>query len=375
MRTSSGASCYVSRYSLGQVTLSTPKVGELVCAGSAVKISWQTIDLADSVQYFVEYRKVGSGGWSTIAKSLRTKSVSWTVPRSIVPGTYEVRVMSQFGHASKTSDPITIDINPAVTLRSSPPRDCEGASVRMVAIPANVVATFQWRRNGVNLSGATDSVYVITSLDADNVGLYDCVVGGRCAQNDTSQPIEVGVTLRPVIRSQPSSVTVNASERLRLGVSVDGAGMSFQWYRDSLKLKNATNAEFVIDKATVADSGRYWCSVANACGSTISNIAVVSVRLGTSVIDRETESTFLRLLSPQPVHDELVLECRAQAGVLSLGLNDLMGRQLLKSPLAVNLLGEVQTVVVPVSHIEPGLKIIVLQSRDEVLSLPVLLVR
>lgn len=375
MRSQTGAGCYLTRYALGEVILSTPKDGDFVCAGSAVNISWQTAGLADTVRYFVEYRKNGASGWITIAKSIRSKSTTWTVPRAIVPGAYEVRVTTQFGHSSKTSDPITIDINPAVTLRSSPPRDCEGASVRMLAIPANVLATFQWRRNGVNISGATDSAYVITALDAGNVGLYDCVVGGRCSQSDTSSPLEVGVTLRPVIRSQPSSVTVNPGERIRLGVSVDGAGMSYQWYRDSLKIKNATNSEYVIDKASMADSGRYWCSIANVCGSTISNIAVVSIRLGTSVIDQRTEPTFLRLLSSQPVSDELLLECRAPAGSFSLGLNDLMGRQLMNPPAAVNALGEVQTLSVPVSHIEPGLMFIVLQSRDKVLSVPVLLVR
>ncbi|MBU3678663.1 MAG: hypothetical protein FGM32_03535 [Candidatus Kapabacteria bacterium] len=375
MRMQIGAGSYLSRYSLGEITLSTPKDGDFVCAGSVVNISWQTSGLSDTVRYFLEYRKVGASNWTTIAKSLRSKSTTWTVPRAIVPGAYEVRVTSQFGHASKTTNPITIDVNPAVSLRSSPPRDCEGASVRMVAIPANVVATFQWRRDGVNLSGSTDSVYVITSLDAGNVGQYDCVVGGLCSQSDTSKPLEVGVTLRPVIRSQPMSISVNVGERIRLGVAVDGAGMSYQWFRDSVKLKNAVNSEYIVDKATAADSGRYWCSVSNVCGTSVSDTAIVDVRVGTSVFEQRFDSVALRLLSPQPVSDELLIECRVPAETLSVCLTDLRGRQLIEPKGVTNLPGDMQTLSFPVSHVEPGLIFVILRSRERAFSLPVLIAR
>src|SRR5438093_4140424 len=35
---------------------------------------------------------------------------------------------------------------------------------------------YQWRRNGTNIVGATESSYVISSVSTTNVGFYTCVV-------------------------------------------------------------------------------------------------------------------------------------------------------------------------------------------------------
>jgi len=366
----SAAGGYLGRYSLGEVTLNTPTDGEVLCAGSVVTVSWQPLGLPDTVRYFLEYRAEGGDGWTTIARSLRAKSYTWKIPVTIQPGRYEVRVTTQYGHVSKTQRPVTIDVAAAASVISTPLRDCEGATVRMVAKPANVMATFQWRRNGIPLTGATDSVYVVKSLSAGNVGSYDCVVSSKCSQSDTSKPLIVEVTLRPVIKSQPFSTTVVSGEQIRLGVVVDGAGMSYQWFKDSLKLPGATSDLFTINRSTMADSGRYWCMVTNVCGATISDTALVRVRNSTSVGQLDQSMISVQLISPHPAGEELYLSCSVPSESFIVRLSNLSGRHLME-PLRVSCQpGVRQFVSIPVGHLGAGLVIVTVQSQQHVLSVP-----
>ncbi len=52
--------------------------------------------------------------------------------------------------------------------------------------------TYQWRRNGVNIEGATLGVYTITGLSDTTAGIYDCVVVSPCG-TVTSVPATVAV--------------------------------------------------------------------------------------------------------------------------------------------------------------------------------------
>ncbi len=373
IRDQNGATGYLGRYSLGEVTLNTPNEGEIVCAGSTSSVSWKTLGLSDTVRYSLEYRSVGGDEWTTIIRGLRAKMYAWKVPLAIQPGRYEVRVTSQFGHISKTGIPVTIDVKPAVSIRTSSLRDCEGAPVRMVATAANVVAGFQWRRNGTPLISATDSVYVVNSLNAGNVGTYDCVVSGVCSASDTSKPLVVDVTLRPVIKSQPLSMTVNSGVPILLGVVVDGAGMSYQWFKDGITLPGATSELYSVQRSTMADSGRYWCMVTNICGVTKSDTAIIRVRLGTWVNENDSTAIGIRVITQQPANEVLQLECYVPCGLLTVYLTDLTGRVVLQ-PFTVEFSpGERQQVTIPVAHLASGVLIVTVQSEAGAISVPALI--
>ena len=46
--------------------------------------------------------------------------------------------------------------------------------------------SYQWRKNGVLISGATDSVYIIKSVKLNDAGKYDVIVGNGCGSSVTS---------------------------------------------------------------------------------------------------------------------------------------------------------------------------------------------
>jgi hypothetical protein len=67
---------------------------------------------------------------------------------------------------------------------------CEGDGVIFTStVNTNVPVTYQWRKNNVNIPGATGGVYSIAAVDQTDAGSYDFIVTGPCttAQSNLAQ--------------------------------------------------------------------------------------------------------------------------------------------------------------------------------------------
>ena len=118
--------------------------------------------------------------------------------------------------------------------------------------------TYQWRRNGVAISGATSSSYVLdpTSAASDNGAQYSVVVS-NIAGNITSATATLTVNVAPGITTQPASITVNAPNSATFTVVVSGtAPLSYQWRRNGSNISGATSASYVLNPTAGNDSGR-----------------------------------------------------------------------------------------------------------------------
>jgi hypothetical protein len=82
---------------------------------------------------------------------------------------------------------------------TGPPTACQGDKVTFQAVVVNdTVLSYQWRKNGVDIPSATDSVYVINSVMPSDEGLYTVRILGH-PSNLTSPPHAFTVDLPPTI--------------------------------------------------------------------------------------------------------------------------------------------------------------------------------
>jgi hypothetical protein len=81
-----------------------------------------------------------------------------------------------------TSQAATLTVNPATAITTQPANQtvCAGASATFTVTATGASLTYQWRRNGANIAGATGTVFMIAATAAGDAGSYDVVVTGAC---------------------------------------------------------------------------------------------------------------------------------------------------------------------------------------------------
>src|SRR5207247_1437407 len=79
---------------------------------------------------------------------------------------------------------------------------CVGQSATFAVTATGAGLTYQWRRNGANIAGATSSSYTISSVSLGDAGSYDVVVTNSCSS--------ITSTAATLTVNAPPSVTVNS---------------------------------------------------------------------------------------------------------------------------------------------------------------------
>jgi sugar lactone lactonase YvrE len=88
---------------------------------------------------------------------------------------------------------------------------------------------------------------------------------------------KLAITSLPRIVEQPQSFIEGLGGSGNLSVEAIGNSLQYQWYRDSIKLADATNSTLSLANLASSDAGQYWAVVKNSSGSATSDVAVVTV--------------------------------------------------------------------------------------------------
>jgi hypothetical protein len=160
-------------------------------------------------------------------------------------------------------------LNTAITKQPSPAAQTVVTGNTVVfSVSANNTTSFQWRRNGVNISGATDSVYTINPVTTTDSGSYTVSAintGGSGCATIVSTP----VSLTPVIKVYSKS-TGNINLPVTWGANTDGSG--------------STPVDFTRAEHTFVLSNR-------ASGNTLTNLTIagtLDVKDGIAIISNST---------------------------------------------------------------------------------------
>ncbi len=193
-------------------------------------------------------------------------------------GAYDCVVSNGCGSVTSTTATLTVDVAPSVTSPRSPVTTCEGTTATFsVSASGTAPLSYQWRKDGNPIGGATLATFSIPAVIAADAGSYDCVVTNGCG-SATSSAASLSVDLAPVVDTSPTGTVVTAGMPFSLSVSASGtAPLTYQWRKDSNAISGATLATFTVNAAAFADAGSYDCVVTNGCGQATSNAAAVTV--------------------------------------------------------------------------------------------------
>ena len=215
-------------------------------------------------------------------------SSSYTTPVTSIAdngAVYVVNISNAYGTVTSSNATLTVITAPNVSTQPIDQTVTAGQTASFsVSASGTAPFTYQWRKNGIHISGATASTYTtpVTS-SADNGTVYSVVVAnsaGTVTSNNAT--LTVAVVL---ITTQPGSQTVNVGQTASFGVVASGtATLAYQWTKNGVNISGATASTYTTPATSSADNGVvYRVTVSNAYGTVSSSNATLTVNYGPSI--------------------------------------------------------------------------------------------
>jgi hypothetical protein len=137
---------------------------------------------------------------------------------------------------------------------------------------------YQWQFNGVNISGATSNIYVVTNVQPINAGYYSVSItnlGGAVVSSNAVLTVNAG----PAITVQPQSLVLGQDSDAVFSVLATGSPAPvYQWYANGTNLiGGATNNIFTVTNAQPAAAGFYSVVISNSVSQVLSSNAVLVI--------------------------------------------------------------------------------------------------
>lgn len=197
-------------------------------------------------------------------------------------GAYTCTVTNNCGSVLSNSASLSHNAVPSVTGHPSAATICNGQTNQFcVTATGSGTLTYQWQKDGANVSGASSSCYT-----ASSAGSYRCVVTNSCG-SATSNAAGLTVNDVPTVATQPVAATICSGQSNQFCVVASGVGpFTYQWQKNGVNIVGATSSCY---SATVA--GSYRCIILNACGSRASNSVALTVNTGVAVTSHPTSGS------------------------------------------------------------------------------------
>ena len=250
-------------------SITTQPATQVICAGNNVTFSVA----ANGTALTFQWKKGGVDIFGATSSTYTISPVS-----SGDAGNYSVVVSNSCTSVTSANAALTVNTPPLIT---TPPADqaiCAGQSVTFSVTAGGTNPTYQWRKNGVNIGGATSATYTKAGLISTDAGSYDVVVSVNSCSSVTSAAATLTVNTTPAITTQPA-----ASQIICLGTSatfsVVASGTpapTYQWKKGATNIPGATSSSYTIAAVAAADAGTYSVVVTNTCGNVTSANSVLT---------------------------------------------------------------------------------------------------
>ena len=166
-----------------------------------------------------------------------------------------------------------------------------------VAATGSATLSFQWKKYGSNIPGATASSYTTPATSPADSGAVFTVVVSNSAGSATSTHATLTVTAAaeaptvttppanlpalpgaPAITTQPAAQTVVTGTTASFSVSATGTSLSYQWKKNGTNIPGATSSSYITPATSMADTNAtYSVSVSNTEGQVTSSNAALTV--------------------------------------------------------------------------------------------------
>src|ERR1700675_2565776 len=134
--------------------------------------------------------------------------------------------------------------------------------------------SYQGRKNGANITGATSASYTTPATTAADNGALFSVVVSNSAGSVTSNNATLTVKTPPTITTQPVNTTVTVGQTANFTVTATGTTpLFYQWKKNGVNITGATNPLYTPPPTTPTDNGSHFAA-------TVTNSSAEARRVG-----------------------------------------------------------------------------------------------
>jgi hypothetical protein len=243
--------------------------------------------------------------------ALKTMDIQFTPPADAATKEYQV-YDRKLGLANgggmfrklNAEVPTTACIPAAISAQPISQSALYGANVNLTvtADPSSTApVVYQWRKDSVNIPGATSSTLALPAVTTAASGSYDVVVANGCG-SVVSQPATLTVICLPTVITgpTPASQTVDPGANATFSVAATGSTpLTYQWRKYSTTSSSSfftvvggNSLTLTLPTVTTADAGNYRVLVTDPCGnSTLSANATLTVCASAAITGQPASQT------------------------------------------------------------------------------------
>ena len=154
-----------------------------------------------------------------------------------------------------------------------------------VAATGGAPLTYQWRRDGQNLAGATNASLMLTNVQPAQAGQYQAIVLDASGSAMSSNAVlTVVFPIQIAAQSQDrtirlSSLTNILATNVTFAAVASGGGraLNYQWRFNGVEIPGATNSSYTLNKVSIANHGAFQVQISDALTSALSEPASLNV--------------------------------------------------------------------------------------------------
>jgi len=189
-------------------------------------------------------------------------------------GPYALTVSNSLGAA--TSGEMLLNVVPLeVTVQPAMQTVLGGSNATFTAaVVGQGPFSYQWKKYGTNVDGATQNTLMITNVSVGDAGAYSVEASNNLGAVESAGAKLVVVPL--FVLAPPQSQTVRRWAAATLSVSAGGLPpLRYQWKLNGVNIPAATNSSFAITSMQAENAGNYAVAITNDYSGLISSTAVV----------------------------------------------------------------------------------------------------
>lgn len=199
---------------------------------------------------------------------------------------FDVVVSNSVGSVASSAALLTVNplpVPPSIATQPASQTVTEGDRAQFAVVAnGDPVLSYQWRRNGQDIAGATGAQYATPPVTLADSGATFTVEVRNGAGMVSSAAVTLTVNPLPVapsISSPPQAASLVEGSSASFSVTASGSGtLAYQWRRNGVNIAGANQASYNTPALTLADNGaRYDVVVSNAVGSITSESALLTV--------------------------------------------------------------------------------------------------